>query len=82
MSKPSERQRYYTLADDVLVRQAMQGNTNAQTVLDHRRAVQRMCTETEQGTSSSDYRCHLSEGVRLHFRKDKNGMASSACFWK
>jgi hypothetical protein len=72
MSKPLKRQRNNTFHDNVLVGRAMQGDTDAQKVLDDRRAVQRLCTETAKGSSSSNYRCRLSKAVTLHFRKDQD----------
>jgi hypothetical protein len=73
MSKPSNGQSNYTLADEVLVTRATRGDTDAQTVLYQRRAVRQMCTETVKKSSSRDYQCYLSEKVRLHFRKDQDG---------
>jgi hypothetical protein len=72
MSKPSKRQSNYTLAGEVLATRALRGDTDAQMVLDQRRTVQRMCTETAKELSLRDYQCHLSEKVRLHFRKDRD----------
>src|SRR5215510_5201011 len=71
MSKLSKRQRKYTLANEVLAGRATQGDTDAQQVLDDRRAVQRLCTGTTKGLSSVGYCCHLSEEVWLHFQKSR-----------
>lgn len=71
MSKASTRQRYYTFADEVLAGRARRGDTGAETVLEHRRAVQRMCTKTKEASSSRDHCCCLTEEVRLHFRKSR-----------
>jgi hypothetical protein len=71
MPKASTPQRYYTLADQGLAGKASQGDTAAQTVLEHRRAVQRMCTKAKDTSSSRDHCCCLTEEVRLHFRKSR-----------
>jgi hypothetical protein len=71
MPKASTPQRYYALADQGLGGKARQGDTAAQTVLEHRRTVQRMCTTTKAASSSRDYCCCLTEDVRLHFRRSR-----------